>query len=137
MAAAAWIAGGYGSGFWTAAALLALASAAVGTVVAGSIRLLGGAGLGLAALVVVLLDLVSSGGPAGTQLLPDFYRWLAPWMPAVQLYSGLRSALFFDSAALGFPLAVLAGWLVGGLALMLLGELAATRRRSVPAATAE
>jgi hypothetical protein len=117
MASAAWIAGGYGSGFWSAAALMALASTA--------------------ALVVVLLDLVSSGGPAGSQLLPDFYRWLAPWMPAGELYSGLRGALFFDGAALGLPLAVLTGWLLGGLALMLLGELAAARRRSLPAAPAQ
>jgi hypothetical protein len=137
MAAAAWIAGEHGSGFWTAAALLALASAAVGTVVAGSIRLLGGAGFGLAALVVVLLDLVSSGGPAGSQLLPDFYRGLAPWMPAGEVYSGLRGALFFDGAGLGLPLTVLAAWLVGGLALMLLGELVAARRRSLPAAPAQ
>jgi hypothetical protein len=137
MASAAWITGGYGSGFWTAAALMALASTAVGAVVAGSIRLLGGAGLGLAALVVVLFDLVSSGGPAGSQLLPDFYRWLAPWMPAGELYSGLRGALFFDGAGLGLPLAVLTGWLFGGLGLMLLGELAAARRRSLPAAPAQ
>jgi hypothetical protein len=137
MASAAWIAGGYGSGFWTAAALMALASTSVGAVVAGSIRLLGAAGLGLAALVVVLLDLVSSGGPAGSQLLPDFYRWLAPWMPAGELYSGLRGALFFDGAGLDRPLAVLAGWLLGGLALMFLGELVAARRRSLPAAPAQ
>jgi uncharacterized phage infection (PIP) family protein YhgE len=116
---------------------MALASTAVGVVTAGSVRLLGRAGLGLAALVVLLLDLVSSGGPAGSQLLPDFYRWLAPWMPAGELYSGLRSALFFDGAALSLPLAVLTGWLLGGLALMLLGELAAARRRSLPAALAQ
>jgi hypothetical protein len=137
MGAAAWLANGYGPGFWASTALVALASAAVGTVVAGSVRLLGVPGLGLSALVVVLLGLVSSGGPVGSQMLPDFYRWLAPWMPAGELYSGLRSALFFDGAALSLPLAVLTGWLLGGLALMLLGELAAARRRSLPAAPAQ
>src|ERR1700694_2838852 len=130
MASAAWIAGGYGSGFWTAAGLMALASTAVGVVTAGSVRLLGGAGLGLAALVVVLLDLVSSGGPAGSQLLPDFYRWLAPWMPATQLYTSLRGALYFDGADLVNPLIGLVAWLVGGLVLMGLGELVHTRTRS-------
>src|SRR5260221_476056 len=63
MGTAAWIAGDYGSGFWTAVAFVSLAALAVGTVVAGCARLLGPPGLGLAALVVVLLDLVSSGGP--------------------------------------------------------------------------
>jgi len=76
MGSAAWIAGGYGSGFWPAVGLVALASTATGTVVAGSIRLLGAAGLALAALVVVLIDLVSSGGPVGSQLLP-----IAGWLP--------------------------------------------------------
>jgi len=130
MGTAVWIAGDYGSGFWTAVGLAALASAAVGAVVAGSARLLGPPGIALAALVVVLLDLVSSGGPVGSQLLPDFYRWLAPWMPAGQLYSSLRGALYFDGAGLQEPLLVLAGWLVGGLAMMWLGDLIHARKPS-------
>jgi hypothetical protein len=129
MGAAALIADGYGSGFWAAVGLVALGSAAVGLVVAGSARLLGRAGVALAALVVVLLGLVSSGGPVGSQVLPDFYRWLAPWMPAAELYSALRGALYFEGAGVGFPLLVLGGWLLGGLVLMLLGELVASRRR--------
>jgi hypothetical protein len=78
---------------------------------------------------VVLLGLVSSGGPVGSQLLPDFYRSLAPWMPAGQLYNALRNALFFDGAALAWPITILAGWLVGGLALMALGGLVVRSRR--------
>jgi len=127
MGTAAWIVGGYGDGFWAAAGLVALASAAVGAVIAGFARLAGPAGIGLSALVVVLLDLVSSGGPAGSQLLPDFYRWLAPWMPAGQLFDAMRGALYFDGAAVATPIAVLTGWLVAGLALMWLGEVGATR----------
>ena len=130
MGTAEWIAGDYGSGFWTATGFVMLAALAVGTVVAGCARLLGPPGLGLAALVVVLLDLVSSGGPVGSQLLPDFYRWLAPWMPAGQLYSSLRGALYFDGAGLSSPLLVLSGWVAGGLLLMWLAELVASRRHS-------
>ena len=129
MGTAAWIVGGYGDGFWAAAGLVALASAAVGAVMGGSARLLGPAGIGLSALVVVLLDLVCSGGPAGSRLLPDFYRWLAPGMPAGQLYDATRGALFFDSASLTTPIVVLSMWLVAGLVLMVLGELPATRSR--------
>ena len=130
MGTATWLAGDYGSGFWTAAGLVMLGAAAVGAVVAGLVRLFGPPGLALAALIVVLLDLVTSGGPVGSQLLPDFYRWLAPWMPAGQLYSSLRSALYFDGAALGTPLALMAAWLVGGIVLMGLGEVAHSRRRA-------
>ena len=124
MGSANWITGGaYGSGFWTATGLVALASAAVGAVVAGSARLLGAAGLGLAALVVLLVDLVSSGGPAGSLLLPDFYRRLEPWMPAGQLYTALTSTFYFPDAELSRPVLVLLGWLAGGVLLLLLAEL--------------
>src|SRR6266849_5710236 len=130
MGMAAWIAGGYGDGSWAAAGLVALTSMAIGSVVAGLVRLLGPPGIGLAALLMVL-SLVSSGGPVGSQLLPDFYRALAPWATAGQLYSALRGALFFGGAALATPIEVLTGWLVVGLALIGLGELVATRNRKV------
>jgi hypothetical protein len=127
MGAATLIAGDYGSGFWTATALIALASAAVGAVVAGSAALLGRPGVGLAALIAVLLDLVCSGGPIGSQLLPDAYRWLAPAMPAGQLYSAMRGALFFDGANLGQAITVLVLWLAVGAVLLVIGSLVAGR----------
>jgi hypothetical protein len=136
MGTADWIAGDYGPGFWTAAGLVVLAAVAVGAVVAGLARVLGAPGVALAALVVVLLGLVSSGGPVGSQLLPDFYRWLAPWMPAGQLYSALRGALYFDGAGLYGPILVLSGWLAAGLVLMGLGGLVSRRRGAQPPAQA-
>src|SRR5207248_9022567 len=113
----------YGAGFWTAVGLVMLAALAEGAVVAGLARLLGAPGIALAALVVVLLSLVASGGPVGSQLLPDFYRWLAPWMPAGPLYSALRGALYFDGAGTGQPILILAEWFVAGIALMAVGGL--------------
>ncbi len=131
---ATWIAGGYGDGIWAAAGVDALTSIALGAVVAGLVRLLGVAGIGLAALVMVL-SLVSSGGPVGSQLLPDFYRSLSPWLTVGQLYSALRGALFFGGAALATPIEVLTGWLVAGLVLTGIGELVASRSRKIaPAA---
>jgi hypothetical protein len=129
MGLAVWIAGDYGSGFWTATALIGLGSAAIGVVVAGSAALLGRVGVALAALVAVLLDLVCSGGPIGSQLLPDAYRWLAPGMPAGQLYSAIRGALYFDNAAIADQVLVLSLWLLGGLLLLGLGTIVS--RRSV------
>jgi hypothetical protein len=136
MGTGAWLADDYASGFWTAAGVVMLASAAVGAVVAGMARLLGPPGIALAALVVVLLSLVASGGPAGSQLLPDFYRWLAPYMPAGQMYSALRGALYFDGEGVQDPLIVLAAWLGAGLLLMGIGEVVSGRRRPT-VATAE
>ncbi|HEY6116942.1 MAG TPA: hypothetical protein VI172_13385 [Candidatus Dormibacteraeota bacterium] len=127
MGMATWIAGDYGSGIWMAMALLALGSAAVGAVVAGAAAVLGRPGIALSALIVVLLDLVCSGGPIGSQLLPDAYRWLAPGMPAGQLYSAVRGALFFDNAGIATPFGVLSLWLLGGLILMVVGQLVSRR----------
>jgi hypothetical protein len=128
MAAASWITDDFSSAFWAASGLAALAVAAVGAVVAGCARALGGPGLGLAALVVVLLGLVSSGGPAGSEFLPDFYRSLGPWMPPGQLYDAFRGALYFDGAGLGGPVLVLTGWLIAGVLLMVLGEVVSRSR---------
>lgn len=122
MGAVSWITGTFSPALWAASALAAIASAALGAVVAGSARLLGVAGVGLAALVVVLLGLVSSGGPAGSEFLPDFYRSLGPWLPAAPLYGALRGALYFDGAGLGWPVTVLTGWLIFGLLLMVVAE---------------
>jgi hypothetical protein len=136
MFTAAWIAGDYGAGLWLAMGLVALGAAAIGAVVAGLARILGPAGVGLAGLFIVLLGLVSSGGPVGSQMLPDFYRALAPWMPAAPLYSSLRGALYFDGAGIAGPVAVLSGWFVIGLALMFIGEMIVGRRASVAATAA-
>jgi len=129
MGTAQLIAGDYGSGFWAAVGLLVLAAAAVGATTAGLVALVGRTGFGLAALVIVLLDLVSSGGPVGSNLLPDFYRWLAPWLPASPLYGGLRGALYFDGAGVVGPIVILSGWLAAGIVMMLLGEFVSARRR--------
>jgi hypothetical protein len=127
MGMATLIAGDYGSGAWAAAALMSLGSAAIGAVVAGAAYLFGRPGVALAALIAVLLDLVCSGGPIGSQLLPDAYRWLAPAMPAGQLYSAIRGALYFDSSGTATPVMVLLAWFVAGLVLLVLGDLAARR----------
>jgi len=120
---AAWIVGGYDiAGAAAMAGLVALAALATGTVTAGLARLLDAPGLGLAGIVCVLLNLISSGGPAGQEFLPDAYRALSPWMPAGQLFSAFRGALYFDGQGLGTPVLVMAGWLVAGLVLLVLAE---------------
>ena len=131
---AAWIVGGYDiSGATAMAGLVALTALATGTVTAGLSRLVGPPGLGLAGLIVVLLNLISSGGPAGQQFLPDAYRALSPWMPAGELYSAFRGALYFDGQGVAAPVLVLTGWLVVGVVLMLLAEGLRNRART-PAA---
>jgi len=124
VAAATWIAGGYDAGSLVPmGALVALTSFAAGAFVGGSTRLLGPAGLGLSALVIVLLDLISSGGPAGSTILPDVYRWMSPWMPAGQLNSALQGTLYFGGEGVAFPVLVISAWVVVGLLLFILSGL--------------
>ncbi len=128
---AAWLVGGYD--MTTAAAmagLLALTSFGIGSVTAGLAMLLGAPGIGLSGLAVVLLDLISSGGPAGPQFLPDAYRAVSAWMPAGQVAQALRSVLYFDSSAAAMPVVVMGGWLVAGLVLMVVGSMVRRGRES-------
>ncbi len=136
MGVALWIAGDFGSGYWQATAVVMIGSAAVGAAVAGMIRLFGRVGIALSVLIVVLLDLVSSGGPGGSQILPDYYRALSPWMPAPQLFSAIRGALYFNGEGVITPILVLFGWIAGGVVLMILGHSIASRRGATAAPTA-
>ncbi len=130
---AAWIVGGYDiAPAARLASLLALAALAIGPVVGGLTRIIGPAGIGLGGLVMVLLDLITSGGPAGSNFLPDLYRWISPWLPAEELFSALRGVLYFDSAAVAAPVALMLGYFVIGLVLMLIGSGMQRLRRAAP-----
>jgi hypothetical protein len=112
---AGWLANGYGDALIAVMAVCALLSLAVASVVAAAGRLFGPAGIALAALVIVPIGLVSSGGPLGSEFLPDAYRALAPWLPVAPAYGALRGVLFFGGAAIATPVAVLAAWAAVGL----------------------
>jgi hypothetical protein len=75
-----------------------------------------------------LFDLVASGGPIGSQLLPDAYRALAPYMPAGNVYSAIRGALFFNGAGVTTPIIVLVAWFAAGFVLLVLGQIVHGRR---------
>jgi len=126
------IVGGYGDRFWEVAGLTSLLALAVGAPVAAGARLLGAPGFALMALVMVLLDLVSSGGPVGTALLPDFYRAVGPWMPASLAYGALRGDLYFDGAGVMIPVLLMSAWALAGILLVLIAAtVSRTRRRQV------
>ena len=66
----------------------------------------------------------------GSQLLPDYYRALSPWMPAPQLFTAMRGALYFNGEGVITPVLVLFGWIAGGVVLMVLGHAITSRRRA-------
>jgi hypothetical protein len=114
-AVAAWLVGGYGDGLWLAMGVSTLLALAVGLVIAAAAGWAGGPGVALTAAIVVLLGLVSSGGPLGSAFLPDAYRAIAPWLPVGPASSAMRGALAFGGVAVLDGAAVLAAWAAVGI----------------------
>ncbi|MFF2700892.1 ABC transporter permease [Streptomyces cyaneofuscatus] len=112
--------------WWTEAGVLALTVLAIGAAVAGLSALLGPRGLGLGALLMILLGNSFSGVTSAPQLLPEPVGALGQWLPPGAGGSLLRSVAFFDGSAAGGPVLTLALWSALGLAAVLV----AGRRRT-------
>ena len=125
---ASWLADGYGAELVPVMAVSGLLSLAVASAVAAAGRLLGAVGVALAVLVIVPIGLISSGGPLGSEFLPDAYRALAPWLPVGPAYSALRGVLYFGGAGIGLPVAVLAAWAAVGVVVLLAADLLTSLR---------
>jgi hypothetical protein len=117
--------------YWANAAVIAMSIAAVSLTLLGLEWLLGTAGLGLGAATMMLLGNPLSGLSSAPEMLPSGWGALGQFLPPGAAGTALRSVSFFDGAGAGQSLAVLAGWLVLGLALCGLG--AARSRRVVQA----
>ena len=116
--------------YWANAGVLALAIAASATVLLGLERLLGYAGLGLGAAVLLLLGIPLSGLTSAPELLPGRWGELGQLLPPGAAGTALRSVAFFDGAGAGQALVVLLSWLGVGIVLALLPG---RRRADVPA----
>ncbi|MER7330333.1 MULTISPECIES: hypothetical protein [unclassified Micromonospora] len=108
--------------------LFALAGAAT---VAGLGALLGRPGIGLGALLVFLVGNPLSAVGAAPELLPQPWGTVGQFLPVGAGGTLLRSVAFFDGAGSARSLAVLAGYALVGLVLVLVA-----RRASGTAATA-
>ncbi|GAB3065723.1 hypothetical protein [Micromonospora schwarzwaldensis] len=107
---------------WREAGAIGLFSLAAAGAVAGLGALLGRPGLGLGALLVFLLGNPLSAVSAAPELLPQPWGTVGQFLPVGAGGTLLRSAAFFDGAGAGRPLAVLTGYAVVGLALVLVGR---------------
>ena len=115
------------------AGVLGLTVLAIGATVTGLYALLGGAGIGVAAVLMVFIGNPFSGAGSAPELLPEPVGGIGQLLPPGAGANLLRSTGFFDGAAAGVPAAVLLAWALGGLALV---ALAAMRRRRPAAASA-
>ncbi|MEW2385123.1 hypothetical protein AB0873_23975 [Micromonospora sp. NPDC047707] len=110
-----------GDGLAEAGAIGLFALAASATV-AGLGAVLGRPGLALGAVLVFLVGNPLSAVSAAPELLPQPWGEVGQWLPVGAGGTLLRSVAFFDGAAAGRPLAVLAGYALVGLTLVALGR---------------
>ncbi|WP_432023963.1 ABC transporter permease [Streptomyces parvus] len=108
--------------WWTEAGVLALTVLAIGSAVAGLAALFGQRGIGLGALLMVLLGNSFSGVTSAPHLLPEPVGTIGQWLPPGAGGSLLRSVAFFDGSAAGGPLLTLSLWSALGLAAVLLAR---------------
>ncbi|MDQ2845320.1 MAG: ABC transporter permease [Actinomycetota bacterium] len=120
-----------GGAFLAEAAVIALAIGAVALPVSGLAALIGAPASGVGAGVFVLLGVPLAGLAVPWQAMPDFWGQFGRYLPAGAGGELLRRVSFFPAASVTFPLLVLLGWLVVGLAATLVPRhrLAATGGR--------
>lgn len=121
LVAQAWLGALQGSA-WANAGAVALIVAAISLTITGLVALLGPAGIGLGAVVMFLVGNSISGVSSAPELLPTGWGALGQALPAGAGGTLLRSTSYFDGAAAGGPVLVLAAWAVAGLALVALGR---------------
>ncbi|MEV3912821.1 ABC transporter permease [Streptomyces canus] len=120
--------------WWAEAGTFGLSSLAVSAAVAGLAALVGYAGIGAVALVVMFLGNPFSGAASAPQLLPDPVGTIGQWLPPGASATLLRSVSFFDGATATGPVLTLTWWAALGLGAVILGNaLKARAKGTVPA----
>lgn len=101
--------------WWAEAGALGLTALAVSALVSGLASLIGYGGIGVGALVAVLLGNPFSGVTSAPEMLPEPLGALGQLMPPGAGGTLLRSVSFFEGNAAAAPVVVLAVWSVLGL----------------------
>ncbi|MGP3923370.1 ABC transporter permease [Streptomyces sp. 8N616] len=109
--------------WWVEAGALGLTVLAGSSAVAGLAALLGPAGIGLGALLVVLLGNPWSGVTSAPQLLPEPVGAIGQWLPPGAGGTLIRSVAFFGGSGAGTAVTALAIWAALGLTAVVLGGL--------------
>jgi hypothetical protein len=117
----AWL-GVSGGNYLAEASAITLAVAASGLVVAGLARLMGVPGVGIGALLLVIVGNPLSGIPTSPRLLPGPWGEFGQWLPTGAGGTLLRTAAYFPEASVAFPVWVLLGWAVLGAGAVLIGQ---------------
>lgn len=106
---------------------------ATGTLIVGLERALGAAGLGIGALLVVVLGNPLSGLSSAPEMLPQPWGAVGQLLPPGATGSLLRSTAFFDAAGAGGPVLVLLAWCALGVVGVAIGARRGAARRTATA----
>lgn len=134
------VVGAFGSAFLGIGLVSGLLALAVSAAAHGLGHLGGPPGIGLAALILLLVGVSAGGGAVGYEFEPGFYGAVSQLLPPGAAVTAVRNVEYFDSAGTLAPIATLAGWALGGLALGLLGDIYGPhvrRARATPATSGE
>ncbi|BCY10452.1 ABC transporter permease [Actinoplanes sp. L3-i22] len=111
--------------------VMALSLAATALTILGFESLLGTAGFGLGAVIMMLLGNPLSGATSAPEMLPGWSGTVGQFLPPGAASTLLRSVAFFDGNGALRPLVVLFAWLAAGALLCLVSGLRSTRRAGV------
>jgi hypothetical protein len=108
-------------------AALSLTVFAMGTMTAGLVALVGAAGLGLSAALIIFVGNAFSGNTSAPQLLPTAVDRIGQWFPPGAAANLLRSTAYFNGNGASGHLGVLIAWSVIGLSAIVVGHHAPVR----------
>ncbi len=120
-----------GDGFATWASL-ALLLFAVSSATAGFVAFVGPGGLALSAVLMVFIGNPFSGVTSAPELLPGAARDVGQWLPPGAGASLLRSTAYFNGHGAPVAAAVLAGWALAGIVMIIVGHHASPRFAAHP-----
>jgi len=108
--------------FWALFAIGALFSAAAVLVTYGLEAVLGFAGTGIAAFVLILIGNSTAGGGSNQEFLPNVFRQIGQALPSGAFVRFVRNTVYFDGNHTRGALLVIAAWAAAGLALVFVAD---------------
>lgn len=110
--------GSFDGSYWLTAAAVAAGIAAIGLTMLGLGRLAGAPGIGIGAILLLLVSNPLSGLATGPHWLPAPWGAIGQWLPIGAAGTAIRSAAYFEGNGATNAWIVLTLWALAGLALL-------------------
>lgn len=96
--------------YWELSAFATLVSWAISLPIIAAHRLVGPPGIGLVALLFMVVGVPATGAAIGPDYIPDFFQYLTFVFPAGEAIPAVRNIVYFNSADVGLSIALLSMW---------------------------